>query len=175
MTRSFVSHASRVGATLVLAVIAFAGCRDAMRPDPDETLTGTIGLRPWAGSGWAELSSNDEGDQFLRLYAGSPPGRDFGPDEAISIRVPFEGPGRYELGPDEVTFTLMTGGDVFSGEYDGAEPSAGVLEIDEFGGVDGFVEGTLHFEAVLESGHPTYGERFTFSNGRFRAIVYQRP
>ena len=172
MTGSSVRRPARAG-LMLLAVILLLGCNDGTSPEVDALLTGRVGQRVWRGEATVAVEPQTGGGHVLQLSALSPVGNGTAPFEIITIRVPFAGPGRYDLTGNQVSVTILLGGDVLTGTYAGSESDAGVLVISEFGSTPGdIVAGTLTFDAELESGETEYGPRFSFRDGQFRAVLF---
>ena len=177
MTPEIVHAMSRspVRVLLMLALTA-AACREGTRPDVTPTFTGHLAGAAWAGEASA-LFHEAEGDAppTLFLWGSRPVGNRGWPEELIAIRVPIDGTGIYELGPEDVSLTVLTGGDVITTRYVGVAGAAGTVEITGWEGPGGVVEGVAAFALQVEGDFAPHGERAAFTNGWFRAVVVPAP
>jgi len=90
-------------------------------------------------------------------------------EEAVRIRVPFQGVGHYALDSTAVEIQEIVGGDVVSVSYSGVGSSVGALDVTAYGGPGGNVDGTVHFD-VRRARSPS-SPILPFENGQFRASV----
>ena len=102
---------------------------------------------------------------------GSSPVSGFIPNEFISIKVPFHGPGDYALGPNEVQFSELIGGDVQGAVYLPSESSPGRLRITAFEGVGRLIQGEVSFEASTTTPNARNGAKAELKNGFFGAML----
>ena len=152
---------------LLIGLLLVAACESTTAPEPD-TFVGRWDGRMWVGDASAYLA----GDGKLYIYGTAPRGADaFSADETLSARATVAGRGTYVLGPDDVYFMELTGGDVVTAEYRGSGVPAGVLRITRYEGPGGWVEGELQFTATTDSPHASYGRSARLDDGRFRARV----
>ena len=173
MTFSLVHAVSRSPVALLLVLALTGACREGTPPDETATFTGRLAGAAWAGEASA-LLRQAEGDapDILYVWGSRPVGRRGWPDESIAIRIPIDGTGLYELGPEDVSLTVLTGGDVVTRWYVGV---AGTVEITDWGGSGGVVEGVAAFELQLAGDFAPHGQRAAFTNGWFRAVVVPAP
>ena len=128
----------------------------------------------WIGDASAFLATGDPGeaDDVLYVYGSRPRGAPLGyVDESLSANVAFTGPGVYSLGPEDVRFIELIGGDVIAAEYSGSGEPAGSLRITRYDGPGGVIEGELTFSATTRSEDASYGPTARLEDGKFRATV----
>ena len=173
LSRSVVS-----GAAVLLCSIAFAACGEGTGPDepPTPTFTGRWGEEPWNGRASAILVSGGAADDSLYVGAVFPVDAPVGmPGQTILVATAGTGPGTYVLeGPSSVRVTYLLGGDGVVSAYGGSGPATGILEITEFGGPGGIVEGRVEFEAITSYGYQPVGPTARFEEGWFRATIEPR-
>lgn len=159
-----------VGALLLPLALA-AGCSDGTAPQGDFFLTGRWADAAWVGDAEAVLVRGATGTDTLYVLGVRPPNAGQYPEEIISVRVPFAGSGTYELAADAVEFTVLTGGDVVSAQYNGRSPTAGTLAVELYNAATGLITGTVAFDADARTEFRPYGPEARFASGRFRASV----
>jgi len=80
--------------------------------------------------------------------------------------------GTYVLDSASVVVRVVIGGDVIGASYHGLGANAGVLEITDYGSVDGHIEGTVWFNAGQEGYYAQASSMVReFKSGHFRATV----
>jgi hypothetical protein len=154
----------------LLALTLLCACEGATVPDPERgTLVGRWAGNLWVGDASGYLQKGTPEGDVLSIFASKPRGGAYS-EEVLSVRVVFRGPGTYPLGPEDVYFLELVGGDVVSAEYNGWGTPAGVLRITRFDGVGGVIEGELEFRATTQSTFASYGLTARLNDGKFRAI-----
>jgi hypothetical protein len=153
---------------LLLSLLSFSACSDGTAPQGDFRFTGR-----WAGTAWLgdadALFVAGANTDTLYVFGVRPINAGPLPQETIRVRVPFNGPGAYELAGDAVDFVVLTGGDVVSAGYTGQSPAAGALVVDSYDPATELITGTVSFTAVAVSEYRPYGSSAQFDSGRFRA------
>jgi hypothetical protein len=168
------SYRSLRSVPALLALILLVACEGVTVPNPEQGMfAGRWDGGIWIGDASALLATGTPGGGNVLYVFGSRPrgGSAYGADESLSARVAFAGPGLYALGPNDVYFLELTGGDVVSAQYNGLGPRAGLLRITRFDGPGGVVEGELSFRAATTSRYASYGPTARLDDGKFRAIV----
>ena len=155
--------------TLVLA----AGCGDGNSPEGDFRFSGVLAGTVWVGDADALLVSGADDGDTLYVIGTRPVNAGQLPQDILTVRVPFEGAGSYQLTGNEVDLKVLTGGDVVSASYNGRSPIAGTLMVQSYDAVSGLITGTVAFEASSSSELQPYGAAPRFQDGRFRATVRQ--
>ena len=97
------------------------------------------------------------------------------PEDGAFANVAFRGTGVYALGPDDVSFTEITGGDVVSAWYQGSGSPAGRLIVSRYDEATGVIEGELSFSARTNSTFASYGHSARLDDGKFRTVVVVQP
>jgi hypothetical protein len=154
----------------LFALLVAAGCSDGTGPHGDSHFSGRWAGTDWVGDAEALFVSGGPGTDTLYVFGVRPRNAEY-PLETISVRVPFQGPGSYELPGDAVEFVVLTGGDVVEAQYNGHSPTAGTLEVSSYEAATGLITGTVAFDADAMSQFQPYGPAARFDGGRFRANV----
>ena len=129
---------------------------------------------PCAGDAEAYFVRGSAGTDTLYIFGIRPVNPDPYPEEVLRVRVPFIGPGAYQLSGDAVEFAVLTGGDVYAGQYAGQDPVAGTLTVHAYDPATGNMAGTVEFDAVAASVLRPYGPAARFEDGRFELRVDPR-
>jgi hypothetical protein len=156
---------------LLLPLVVVTGCSDGTAPQRDSRFSGSWAGMPWLGEAEALFLAGTPNTDTLYLFGVRPSNTGQYPEEIIRLRVPFNGPGAYELAGDAVEFTVLVGGDVVSAQYAGQSPTAGTLTVDSYDPAAGVITGTVLFAAVAVTQFRPYGPAARFEGGRFRVHV----
>jgi hypothetical protein len=160
-------------AALLLALFGVTGCGDSTGPLGDSHLSGRWAGAAWVGNAQALVVSGTTGADTLYLFGLRRTSRP-DPEEVVRVRVPFTGPGAYELAGDAVEYAIIVGGDVVAGEYAGQSPAAGTLTVAAYDPTSGAMRGSVQFDAVAASEIRPYGPAARFEDGRFQVTRVQR-
>ena len=166
------SRPSRFWGAAVIALALVAACGDPVTPPDEGEFAGLWAGRPWLGdAGGLLLRGAPEGD-VLHVWGQNPRGAEpWGVRESISARVIFHGTGAYQLGPSDVSFTELVGGDGIVARYGGAGSPSGTLRITRYDPETRTIEGELDFAATTSSPLASYGTAARLEEGRFRAAI----
>jgi hypothetical protein len=126
---------------------------------------------PWLGDAEAYFVSGTGETDTLYIFGVRPMNAGQIPEEIVRLRVPFNGPGAYQLPWDAVEYTVLVGGDVASAQYAGQQPTAGTLTLDAYDAAAGRITGMVVFDAVATSESHPYGPAARFEEGQFRVSV----
>jgi hypothetical protein len=159
---------------LLPLVVVAAGCGDGTGPEGDLRFTGSWDGTEWVGDAQAFFIPGAAGTDTLYLYGVRPSSAGQYQEEIITVRVPFDGPGLYELSGEAVDVVLLTGGDIVEGRYHGHRPKAGTLDLDSYDPASALLTGTVAFDAEAELDFQPYGPAARFV-GSFRARVRRLP
>jgi hypothetical protein len=162
-------------AASIVGLLVATGCGDGSSPREDDHFIGRWAGAPWAGDAEAIFVSGTSGTDTLYIFGIRPIVPDPYPEEILRVRVPFSGPGVYQLPGDAIEYAVLTGGDVYAGQYAGQDPVAGTLTVDAYDPATGSMAGTVEFDAVAASVLRPYGDAARFENGRFELRVDRRP
>jgi hypothetical protein len=149
--------------------VVLIGCSDGTAPQGDSRFSGSWAGTPWLGEAEALFVAGSTNTDTLYVFGVRPINAGQYPEEIIRLRVPFTGPGAYELSGEAVEFTVLVGGDVVSAQYAGQSPTAGTLTVDSYDAAAGLITGTVLFDAVAVTQFHPYGPAARFEGGRFRA------
>ncbi len=153
------------------AIVLAAGCQDTLEPE-EGALVGRWDGHLWVGDARAMLLRGTPQGDVLYVFGTAPRGAGgFSADESIRANVVFRGAGVYALGPDDVSFLELTGGDVIAAEYRGFGSPAGRLTVSRYDEMTGAIEGELSFSARATSTFASYGHTARLTDGKFRTVV----
>lgn len=156
---------------IVLALVASAGCRDSTPPDsgnPNATFRGQMAGVRWEGTaGSVVLLDGNVIGRGVRAWSPVGAAEAEQVSDFIAIDVAFGGPGRYDLGTDQLRL-LITDDDGMVSEYRTFGTASGEVHITKALQPGIMLEGTLSFTAGHFAGPAVYGPRVTFTEGWFR-------
>ena len=151
---------------LSILCLFLAACSDGgmFLAPADDRAVGRIDLNPWSGTATARLSG-DPGEQVLTIHA------EAAHEEHLVIMVPFDGPGAYQLAPDQVSLAFTVGGDVLVGRYSGRTFSGGEMQIREFDDDGRVIRADFHLLFEHQQGEQRYGPTAEFTDGHLHARI----
>lgn len=161
------SRHARTRGTLALLVALAAGC-DAPTGLAEDEMVGVLDGRTLRFEASATMLSSPGQPDWLAVSG-------FRGDVSFVVRVLYSGAGSYPLDGSMVVLRTLVGGDVLTGSYRGRDGLSGTLVLSSAGGIGSEVRGTLHFEAFHQDGEPRYGEKVSFRDGRFVALLRGTP
>jgi len=153
---------------LAVVSIVVMSCRSTEPTATQPAFTGQWQGREWKGDASVRILSPGATGDTLYVMSKQPVQTGDGIyEEWLTIHLPFHGAGTYVLDSASVVVRVVIGGDVIGASYHGLGANAGVLEITDYGSVDGHIEGTVWFNAE----QPGYFMVRQFKSGHFRATA----
>lgn len=150
-------------AAIAVAIAGIAAC-DPTGPSPAATFEGIWADQRWTGDARASGSP----DATLFIDGTSPVNAGSMPLTQVTIVVTLDGPGTYELGPDDARFTYLVGGDVITASYTLGAAQSGTVVIETISATE--VTGSVTFTAASRYEHSPVGDIARFE-GTFRAPI----
>ena len=158
---------------LAVVSIVVMSCRSTEPTATQPAFTGQWQGREWKGDASVRILSPGATGDTLYVMSKQPVQTGDGIyEEWLTIHLPFHGAGTYVLDSASVVVRVVIGGDVIGASYHGLGANAGVLEITDYGSVDGHIEGTVWFNAGQEGYYAQASSMIReFKSGHFRATV----